>query len=416
MDSEDPSSASCRIVVVSSSVETAREVAHRIKTISGDNQPSSPSSEVIHWTIKNKYYTAPVHFHPIHLEGLSSIELDEVPAIIYTWKENEPYKEHMKFVCEQTSTFKPEVSLAVNMAPTTEDELEDFFFEHGFEYVSGQSESREQSPGLSSSSSTPGINRALDALSTIMWPSMVRTETAKPKFSAKLTLPRDGMDNIDAHLLSILNDSGGKSNKQHQMELLERWLEQDDSSGLYSRNLRDDDYASLYSHAHSVSTVKSDDPWATGGISLSDTLDNDTVGFDDDFTDFVSAPAVEAALEDNSNSNENPEFPTQAEIQATSARIFGPQLTVHPISGPFYALSDSPIDLLEHGNNQELQEIDAPSFDLTRILGALEGMKEEISQITDEQERRKAAAKVALGLVYGLEGVDDEADIRAGQV
>ena len=59
----------------------------------------------------------------------------------------------MKLVSEQTATFKPEVSLAVNMAPTTDEDLEDFFFEHGFEYVSGQTQSGEQSPGLADSSS-----------------------------------------------------------------------------------------------------------------------------------------------------------------------------------------------------------------------------------------------------------------------
>ena len=60
----------------------------------------------------------------------------------------------MKLVSEQTATFKPEVSLAVNMAPTTDEDLEDFFFEHGFEYVSGQqTQSGEQSPSLADSSS-----------------------------------------------------------------------------------------------------------------------------------------------------------------------------------------------------------------------------------------------------------------------
>ena len=72
-----------------------------------------------------------------------------------------------------------------------------------------------------------------------MWPSMVRNETTNPKFAAKLTLPEG--DDIDAHLLSLLSDSGGQSNKQHQMELLERWLEQDnddESLGTYSRGIR----------------------------------------------------------------------------------------------------------------------------------------------------------------------------------
>lgn len=44
---------------------------------------------MLHWTIKNKYYTASVHFQAIHLDGLESIELDDVPAVIYTWSEQE---------------------------------------------------------------------------------------------------------------------------------------------------------------------------------------------------------------------------------------------------------------------------------------------------------------------------------------
>jgi hypothetical protein len=36
---------------------------------------------------------------------------------------------------EQLVSSTPEVSLAINTAPTTEAEEEDFFFEHGFEYI-----------------------------------------------------------------------------------------------------------------------------------------------------------------------------------------------------------------------------------------------------------------------------------------
>ena len=239
------------------------------------------------------------------------------------------------------------------------------------------------------------------------------------------------------------------------MELLERWLEQDnddddESLGPFSRGIRHgnndnddndnddyDDYASLYSHAHSVSTTaaKSDDPWATGvggggGFSLSDTLESDQhIGFDDDFTDFVSAPAAVTGRQENGGRDNDDEdededdgdagLPSKEEIQAAEARIFGERMSI-PESGsaPFYVLPDEPAH--GHGNRDggaeeagteeggEGLEMDAPAFDLTRILGALEGMKEEIAQISDEQERRRAAAKVTLGLVYGLENMGDE--------
>ncbi|KAJ3491404.1 hypothetical protein NLJ89_g11342 [Agrocybe chaxingu] len=43
-------------------------------------------------------------------------------------------------------------------------------------------------------------------------------------------------------------------------------------------------------------------------------------------------------------------------------------------------------------------------FDLEKVFGALQQYKSEIAGMANEEERRKAAAKVALGLVYGLEG------------
>ena len=67
-----------------------------IKALAGDTSDVPANSEVIHWTIKNKYYTAPVHFHPIHLEGLESIDLDDVPAVIYAWNGQEVRLQYLK--------------------------------------------------------------------------------------------------------------------------------------------------------------------------------------------------------------------------------------------------------------------------------------------------------------------------------
>jgi len=46
-------------------------------------------------------------------------------------------------------------------------------------------------------------------------------------------------------------------------------------------------------------------------------------------------------------------------------------------------------------------------FDLNRILSSLTSAKAEIAGIEDEDKRRQAAARVALGLVHGL-GLDKE--------
>lgn len=53
------------------------------------------------------------------------------------------------------------------------------------------------------------------------------------------------------------------------------------------------------------------------------------------------------------------------------------------------------------------------AFDLSRVFNALQGMKAEIAGMEDEEERRRAAARVALGLVYGLEAHSDESGHRA---
>ncbi|OCB84981.1 hypothetical protein A7U60_g7935 [Sanghuangporus baumii] len=399
MDAGSSSPASCRIVVVSSSLETSREIAHRIKALSGDNTSESPSSsEVIHWTIKNKYYTAPVHFHPIHLEGLEFIELDDVPAVIYAWKENEPYRAHMKQLVEQTSSYNPEVSLAISMAPTTDEELEDFFFEHGFEYVEGHTEVEAD---RLDPSATPGIRRAVDALSTIMWPSMIRTDqkTSILTSQSSNSVATEGEDEIDLDYRTLMNDAGdnGRSNIQHELEMLEKWLENDDDEDYENPDDKNGGYTSLDSHEQSFSN----DPWTTTTPGAPTNVE----GFDDDFTEFISAPSISSRTESKLDDDSDSDLPSHADIQAASARIFGPTTSSHS-TGPDSSHSKSA------GSEPEL-DMDSPAFDLTRVLGTLETMKDEISSMPDVRERRRAAAKAALGFVYGLEETNSELDAAA---
>ena len=108
------------------------------------------------------------------------------------------------------------------------------------------------------------------------------------------------------------------------------------------------------------------------------------------------------------------EFP--GPILGSNIRIFGPDfLSSPPLVGssthpPRSAtlLSDASFESGTSDGNGEGREddFDFDTFDLSRVLSALQGMKEEISGITDESERRKAAARVALGLVYGLQQED----------
>jgi hypothetical protein len=193
-----------------------------------------------------------------------------------------------------------------------------------------------------------------------------------------------------------------------------------------------------------------------------------SVGFDDDFTVFVSAPAPLETIQeasglstpelfhgsskglapvhagdfyhslgsvsdfggsederytelDDSNDFDDPSdlktpksknddsMPTEQEIRETSLRIFGTPV----LSRLHMQRADAPTpeaeiagDSLapEHFTSGVDDPYDMESFDLTKVLGALQQFKSEIAGMDNEDERRKAAAKVALGLVYGLEG------------
>ena len=155
-----------------------------------------------------------------------------------------------------------------------------------------------------------------------------------------------------------------------------------------------------------------------------------SIGFEDDFTAFVSAPAVniedspmlsglrsgsleplsasvryqslgsdfgdeEALYEslDDRGDSEDGDLPTKEEIRETSGQIFG-----KVVAGTPFADEDSS----SMADNSDGDERVVP-FDLSQVMNALQQFKTEISGMDDEDERRKAAAKVALGLVYGLE-------------
>lgn len=66
--------------------------------------------------------------------------------------------------------------------------------------------------------------------------------------------------------------------------------------------------------------------------------------------------------------------------------------------------------------DSEGDDSDIPPFDLTRVLHSLQAVRGEIAGMDDEEERRKMAAKVALGFVYGMDmdGVGSGLSRKAG--
>lgn len=259
-----------------------------------------------------------------------------------------------------------------------------------------------------------------------MWPSMTRSESSrqsKLKTGIPLGVSPD-IETTELDVLQLLNPDGSdhKAQKEREMALLEEWLNADVLDEDPGEDDDQDDYVSLSSHAHSTVQSDANDPWPTKTkvTPVESNREAQTrLGFDDDFAEFVSAPSQDTQKA-HDNGDSDPELPSKDEIRAASARIFGPSSgLLSSSSNPFMGITSSdirrtqsdtqeasdPATYLQLDDDEPTRalDMDGPAFDLSRILNALQEMKEEIALIPDEDERRKAAAKAALGLVYGLE-------------
>ncbi|KAJ7259534.1 hypothetical protein B0H12DRAFT_1108559 [Mycena haematopus] len=432
-------SSTCRILTVSSTLDRAVALVDRVRNLRESAPAPAPAASTsistplqpptqhpglgestrIPWTLSNKYYSADVHFAAHTVTGLAPHAVRNVPAVIFAWAKGEAYKHHVERLAGDMHGYEPEVALAVRVAANSaesedkeddpeEDEadIDEFLSSSGFEFIDASEETRSgEESGELFSQGIPGLPRVLDALSTIMWPSM--QAKAKPTTSGLPRLARrdDGFEwatqTSQDDLSPIKKITRGRSgSREHEMEELARWLEEDDAGS------REDPWRSAAAVASSPTEI--DAPESAKGF-----------GFDDDFTVFVSAPPVQQVEDDSfeldspieerlgapgagplylslgsgldlrledsvsekATEDEAEDLPTDAEIEAMSSRIFGDPMRA-----------------------------DMAAFDLSRVVSALEGMKAEIASMEDEGERRKAAARVALGLVYGLEadaGVED---------
>ncbi|KAG6915148.1 hypothetical protein DXG01_013043 [Tephrocybe rancida] len=425
------------------------------------------------------------------MHGLSPHQVQNIPAVIFVWSQGESYKHHIERIAQDLSGSEPEVCLAVRLAPQTssrpaspaseeeETETEDdsdidgFLSSHGFEYIDAskkdiaQGAEEEDSESEDWSSEIPGIERVLDALSTIMWSSMQprskdtkQSPYTRERERALLDWANTSQDNSLPAVEEIVTNSRDQLSEttksmKREMEELARWLEEDIT-------LRDDPWKSAISSgamSSSPTTMDFDDKLPEATV--------DTFGFEDDFTVFVSAPALEpteisgrstpdmdapldglspssatphagslyrslgsmsdfGGSEDGKDVGDDEDLPSKEEIMATTSRIFGPtKLPLPPAieartntvkasktSERRFSVTEVPDDLPNEGLDAFAAEdsaadgdesYDMEPFDLSKVLGALQEMKAEISGMEDEGERRKAAARVALGLVYGLE-------------
>ncbi|KAJ7505230.1 hypothetical protein B0H11DRAFT_410676 [Mycena galericulata] len=503
---------SCRILTVSASLSRAVDLVDRLRSLNPrtageastsaippaftsdaatsipETQPEQPTlgaSTRIPWTLANKYYSAAVHFSAHTITGLSPHVVREAPAVVFVWPKGEAYKHHITRLAGDMRGAEPEVALAVRVAlsrspeSATEDEDEDgeeedanvdeFLSGHGFEFVDasetgtpaeGEDEDGPFAQGI------PGLPRVLDALSTIMWPSMVASSLklgSKNRSKRDWEWARGSRDDEDGAAASPLGGLLRGGSRDQEMRDLTRWLEDEDGGEDPWRTAADS--AVVESPTDSTPAFGS---WEESVVGKEDEGKDGGFGFDDDFTVFVSAPPVSTEeddsfdrddddeepkgpgahnlyrysalgsaldlregagdgekdedavkgeentakvggkedVEDEDQDEEDEDLPTDAEIEAMSARIFGhPPM---PTLGLDAALNAVPLDAGAGAGGDS--EYDMAPFDLSRVMSALERMKAEIAGMPDESERRKAAARVALGLVYGLEadaGVDE---------
>lgn len=222
------------------------------------------------------------------------------------------------------------------------------------------------------------------------------------------------------------------------MDEFQRWLEEDES-----QRVNEDPWARRDEFGSPLATESVFDartPTVATFVGSGVGFGGGDHGFEDDFTEFVGAPMDHELRRPESNSTtkgpsfayvsldseldilegDDTDLPSQNEIQAATRRLFGSTSSHLPSS-----TSESKQQYLSATNISDLGASPAPStstlgddddfefskFDLSRVLGALQVMKEEISEMTDDTERRRAAARVALGLVYGLQG-DEDTDVQ----
>ncbi|KAJ3810016.1 hypothetical protein F5876DRAFT_42685 [Lentinula aff. lateritia] len=542
MDSSLSLSTSCRILTLCSSLDRAVSFVQRLKLMQHDEQSTKDSfdEKAMPWTISNKYYSAQVHFLARTVKGLAPFHLKNVPAVIFIWEKGHAYKHHIQRICRDRDLngSELEVSLAVRIhshqddersSITAEDEeeeefegsgeIDEFLSSRGFEFIdvpASVDEDRLEDEG-DLVEAIPSLPRVLDALSTIMWPSM-QTSTKRQKHSQRkdddsnaLDWAQNSFDETDDPDFDVADDAyfvtaqtpvsrmAQQVRMKNEMEELRRWLEEDEreirnddlEDGGDSRN---DPWGRAVSSTASQSAVMTMSPTSEeGGLSYSVPLKEDK--FDDDFTVFVSAPAQNSfsspshpASTSHSKSHQDsisegsfPSFasfgdssftaaypfddessglygdtsfdslappdqhsgimyhslgsasdlgdlpneeafpahssphmqadndhkaaddsddglPTQSEIRASAHRIFGTLSS--PSSSSAKRLEG---DAAEETNAKFDEFDDDMDFDLTHMVSAIQGMKAEISGMENEDDRRKAAAKVALGLVYGLD-------------
>ncbi|KAF8919036.1 hypothetical protein CPB85DRAFT_1430188 [Mucidula mucida] len=417
------SEASCRILTVSTSLDTSLDLVKRIQQLSSaasiETKASTTGETETHvpWTIENKYYKADVHFLARPIKGLAPYHFQGIPAVIFVWGRGEAYKHHIHRLSKDVAGAEPEVSLADKEDEEDASEetsiIDEFLSSHGFEFIDASDVAPEEEEDA-----IPSLPRVLDALSTIMWPSM-QTSVATSKKSSRpnqrgaafLEWAQSSFDTTELSpdeadfTVPALAPLRTPDKVHTEMEELARWLEDGGK----------------------------EDPWKTSDMSFSPTdletegwgdhvspADDKTVvsGFDDDFSVFVSAPPAEAkhASEDQSLPDEPSFDEVPFDVSFGSDRL-GPadgDIMYHSLGShsdlgdtsqdvPYDSLDDNDIDTdgdedmpskseiresaqrifgsqtAEAESEADAEDFDLAPFDIGQVMSALQGMKAEIA-------------------------------------
>jgi Alpha and gamma adaptin binding protein p34 len=404
--------------------------------------------------------------------------------------------------------FEPEVALAISLGngsshPDDPPEGPDSYLaDHGFEYIDGE---RTRHPTTDADADedededldvVQGLPRIVDALSTIMWPSMVREpgngknrKSQAPSSLFDFDVLRTEEDTLAALMEADAAEHGvpqtRASRMQREMATLERWLieneelheaefrgtstspdiidDEDDGEGESEQDEEhnggdDGDGSSILVSVPHLVPVPSGDPWAssnnnstlsTAPLAKGGDATASASGFDDDFTAFVSAPALPTPssttiLTTTSGSADG------GGARRTRALLDAPILLPSHTGSSYRSLRSTAFDMDDHVGYEALDdhsssfefefspkrddedpdyaptrgghrasssglEVDNDDnvvpLDLTNILSALQTVREDVAGIGDEAQRREMTARFASEFVFkrmGMDGDDDE--------
>ncbi|KZT53949.1 hypothetical protein CALCODRAFT_485956 [Calocera cornea HHB12733] len=307
-----------------------------------------------------------------------------------------------------------------------------------------------------------GLSRVLECLSTVMWPSMVRAPRARGLLAGSLLSDSAGLGPSSAwgelageeDIVSAAADDGDDDDDDEEAveaqvqavlqgleqlavgrdtfegrlaaaeferrarserEALEAWL---DAEHADDDDDDDDEGAPLGSGLAARRRAEGEEFGELVGAQGAHTgreRDSDVwaeLEVDEPRAAGAGAEAGYAALGEEEDGAGDDGLPSQAEIVQAHLRIFGPPPPPPPRAAPGPSPASAP------GSRSRSRSRSTPGpqpedheheheFDLSTALGALQSMRDEIRGMTDERERRRAAARVALGLVHGL-GLDEQ--------